>query len=277
MVTRAKSPKVELLPEVETRNEKIDPQLATYMLENMIANRRVNKARVTAYTEDMLSGGWVNNGETIKMSPDGKLVDGQHRLYAVIASGCTIEFTVAYNVPLDMVPTIDAGRPRSINDYLTMTGGENSIAITAAVRMIVQYEDRIAGKTARAVRGGMTNLTVLHELEKRPDLGDYVAQAMRVGKQCQLAQSVVCAAIYLTRGSQRWMDFWSGVESGAGLSIHDPRRHVLRIGLGQNRRRSNARLHQLGLIIKAWNAYVSDREIQTLVLKESEQFPRVVN
>ena len=262
---------------VETKTERIDPDLARYMLDNMIVNRPASKPRVTAYAGDMLNGDWVNNGETIKMTPDGKLIDGQHRLLAVIESGCTVEFTVAYNVTLDMIPTIDAGRPRTVNDYLRMTGHASVTEVTAAVRLLAMYEDVTSGGSQqRVTRGGLTQVAVLHLLEKHPDLHQYATQASRVAIACQLPKSVTLTAIYLTRDHPKWIDFWGGVESGVGLTINDPRGKIRKLGsaINANRRRS-VRFHMLGLIIKAWNLYVEDRTVQLLILKESEKFPTV--
>ena len=51
-------------------------------------NRR--RDTVTAYAEDMAAGRWKENGETIKFDSEGRLIDGQHRLAAVVKANTPI-------------------------------------------------------------------------------------------------------------------------------------------------------------------------------------------
>ena len=65
------------------------------ILDRMTDNR-VRKPRVvTRYASDMAEGRWVDTHEPIAMSVDGNLIDGQHRLAAVIESGCPQYFWLA--------------------------------------------------------------------------------------------------------------------------------------------------------------------------------------
>lgn len=53
-------------------------------------NRNLRGQVIASYARDMKSGAWVLNGETVKIASNGQLLDGQHRLNAVVESGQTV-------------------------------------------------------------------------------------------------------------------------------------------------------------------------------------------
>ena len=93
----------------------VTSEIAKKMLEKNKENRAVNKARVTQYSKAMQEGRWIENGQPVILSSDGFLVDGQHRLTAIIKADATIEMLVvtlkgtdgkgeltARNIPIDI-------------------------------------------------------------------------------------------------------------------------------------------------------------------------------
>ena len=65
------------------------------ILDRMTDNRNRKPNVVAKYASDMAGGRWVDTHEPIAMSVDGNLIDGQHRLAAVIESGCSQYFWLA--------------------------------------------------------------------------------------------------------------------------------------------------------------------------------------
>jgi hypothetical protein len=80
----------------------------------------------------MQSGNWYIT-DSIKFSEDGTLLDGQHRLSAVVTSGCTVDFLVCRGYPEDSVFGIDTGGGRTTSDIAKITGidGASTNAIGA--------------------------------------------------------------------------------------------------------------------------------------------------
>jgi hypothetical protein len=68
----------------------INPKLAADLLAGNLDNRSIKKNNLLAITNDMKGGAWTVNGAAIVIGKDGRLIDGQHRLQAVIDSGKTI-------------------------------------------------------------------------------------------------------------------------------------------------------------------------------------------
>ena len=76
--------------EVKARMCALTPELATKLLARNTHNRTISSSRIRQYAADMAAGNWAFNGEAIKVSEGGQILDGQHRLRAVIESDVTI-------------------------------------------------------------------------------------------------------------------------------------------------------------------------------------------
>jgi hypothetical protein len=103
-----------------TQVEEITPEIARRYFEANGPNRHISDVKVDSYARDILAGRWKVNGESIKFSKAGRLLDGQHRLLAVIKSGRPVQMMVTYGLDDDTMDTIDRGRPRSIGDLLSI-------------------------------------------------------------------------------------------------------------------------------------------------------------
>ena len=79
----------------------VSPEFARDVLERSFAsgftNRPLSKKTVKKYAEAMKKGGWVLNNDAICIDDSGALINGQHRLEAVIVSGCTVPMFLAYH------------------------------------------------------------------------------------------------------------------------------------------------------------------------------------
>lgn len=100
----------------------ITPEMAEIMLEKNIANRKVNQANVNRIAADMATGNYKLNGETIKISPNHEILDGQHRLLACVKSNMPFKTYIVYNVERETIGTIDMGKGRSVADSLNVMG-----------------------------------------------------------------------------------------------------------------------------------------------------------
>lgn len=98
----------------------VTPKIAKRYLENNGVNRTLSKKTIDAYARDMLNDKWkLKTGNAISISKDGVLLDGQHRLNAVIESDLAIPMWVCYGCDDDGV--YDRNRGRSVRDQLNMS------------------------------------------------------------------------------------------------------------------------------------------------------------
>ena len=97
--------------------EFITPEMAEVLLETNSENRKISKATVAAYTQDILAGNWDEAvGDAISIDEDGILRNGQHRCTAIVQAGIGIHSWVCRNVSRDGI--YDNNRKRSNSDQI---------------------------------------------------------------------------------------------------------------------------------------------------------------
>ncbi len=94
----------------------VTPEQATAWLANNTHNRTVRKFRVKKYALTMQRGQWQLSPEGIILSARGRVLQGQHRLLAIVMSGCTVAFTVTFNAPEGLYAVLDDTAPRDMKD-----------------------------------------------------------------------------------------------------------------------------------------------------------------
>lgn len=101
--------------------EVITPEVAKTYLGMNEGNRKLRKTVVLAYAADMKSGNWNDSPDImnpIMISREGRLLDGQHRLAAVVNSGVSVVMYVAHDCDDAVFKYLDAGLKRSAGDQL---------------------------------------------------------------------------------------------------------------------------------------------------------------
>jgi hypothetical protein len=119
--------------------EKITPKDAERMLAANSHNRNLRPRLVARLAGAMQRGEWQFNGETIKISKAEDLLDGQHRLAAIVASKTTQTMLVIRNLPESVQETIDIGSARSLGDMLKLRGEHDNAWLAAALRNLWKY------------------------------------------------------------------------------------------------------------------------------------------
>lgn len=109
------------MQEHDTTLEIIDVNRAKKYLSRNINNRPLRASLVRQYARDMKNGAWQTWGyDPIAFDKDGNLLNGQHRLSAIIIANVPVIMRVARDVPTETV--FDLGAKRSISDMLAMNG-----------------------------------------------------------------------------------------------------------------------------------------------------------
>lgn len=140
----SKKPQEETTPTVAITD--VTPEMAEAWLgKNHDRNRKLRKGKVSEYEADMRAGRWVLSDQAITFNTKGKLINGQHRLQALIRCGKTARFLVLYNCPDRSLLVIDGGMKRSTNDRFGMAGKEYPAGCGATVRRIFMGMNSFAG------------------------------------------------------------------------------------------------------------------------------------
>jgi hypothetical protein len=98
----------------------ISPEQASFMLAYNGKNRPVSSAKVKRLAEKMSDKRWVFTHQGLGYSSEGLLIDGQHRLAAIMASGESCEFIVTYGLDPDVFDHVDTEGGRSASDLLAI-------------------------------------------------------------------------------------------------------------------------------------------------------------
>lgn len=123
--------------------EAVDPSLAKVLLEGNVINRPLSGSLVDSIARDILNDRWQVSHQGLALASDGRLLDGQHRLHAIIKANREVQIPVTYNVPPEAFSVIDLnGRPRTIADIAALTRGLKSGRLcVAAVKVIHGLSD----------------------------------------------------------------------------------------------------------------------------------------
>ncbi len=126
--------------------EIITPTVASQLLKKNNINRKIRERKVNRLVQTIRAGHWRVNGETICIANDGTLLNGQHRLTAVVVSKTPIKTAVARGLDKDVMPTIDIGNPRTAGDHLRMAGYKgNHGAFAAAIKICLSFQNGVYG------------------------------------------------------------------------------------------------------------------------------------
>ncbi len=112
----------------------VTPEWAQQVMdERNTDNRRLDKNRVKRYALDMVRDKWKINNDDICFLESGILLNGQHRLKAVIESKRTIKMSFKFGLTDDVIPTVDEGKSRTNLDILRIMhqpGTQKTISAT---------------------------------------------------------------------------------------------------------------------------------------------------
>lgn len=230
-------------PRMVTKTEAITPERAAFLLAietaktptGPIHQRRTDFNVVEEYTEAMERGEWAPaHPEGIVLAPpdpdiheigdmnphDGFVLDGMHRLNAVILSGRTIVARVTYYCPPELFDKLNIGKRRTGADMLTIAGEQNSFHLSSALKTIFCWEEWARDPEGRFGawqnwgRLRATNHQLHDVLVRHPGVRDVVqAGSTMVNKVRGIAASGITFQ-YLTRSAITGQFPWHGPSGG---------------------------------------------------------------
>lgn len=130
---------------MEAKIVQVTPTMAQkWLTEKNNHNRPIYEKTVESYASDMKRGLWAVNNQGIGFDEDGNLIDGQHRLQAVVYSGATVQMLVMRGIPKNYNNgfktqlTVDQGKPRGLGDQLSLVYGiDNANLRVAIIRTLI--------------------------------------------------------------------------------------------------------------------------------------------
>jgi hypothetical protein len=118
---------------------KITPQTAKDWLEENTCNRKLRPQYVKKLAAEILAGKWIITGDAIRFS-ENRLIDGQHRLHAIVEAGVDVETVVMFDLPDEAFDRIDQNKTRTAADILLSHGVQNPTACNSIYKMAQAYD-----------------------------------------------------------------------------------------------------------------------------------------
>lgn len=277
---------ITIFSEVKGKVVFITPALANRMMQKRMPNRRLSPTVVDRYKEIMEAGQWRMNGEPIIISKDDRVMDGQHRLSAIVETSLTIPIFVITGIEPGYMSTIDVGRKRNLSDNLAMMGVANYATVSSALQILWEWDNtgRPLTLSSRAARIGYGNL--IEYLFKNKVSCETVHDELQRGmKHAYRLKGLVLPSVHVAGyaivaradGDARADDFFSHIASGADLPEESP---ILRLRMRLHPLRGDRpnRREQFYTLLATWNAMngsvINDQWLDKIILG-SEEMPKI--
>lgn len=264
--------------DITTERIVIGPELATEMLDHNNRNRRLSNERVAQYAAAMRQGLWQFDGSPIRFDVQGNVIDGQHRLWAIVETELSFEFLVIRNLPSETFATIDTGKARNFGDMISIEFPSavsiSQLAATTAVLYRWSKGERGAALQGKARSGVIPGAVLMEYLRPRYDyIVDIGKRAARVnGRAPGLGKTTIALGMHIFDEIDREDSeyFFDRLTDGEALPAGSPilalrklmAKHVAAKG-GDTRTRIDVGLGT-ALLIKAWNAYRDGEQVYNL-------------
>jgi hypothetical protein len=265
-------------PDIEVVN--VTPELAGEWLAQNTHNRNLRSRVVDIYAMDMATGDWRWTGDSIKFANDGTLLDGQHRLHAIVQADLTVPMLVVRGLDNEAQDNVDGGVLRKFQDVLKLRGEQNNISLAALVRKVAAWE---GGQRRRLDSKGLSTAVLLRTLEAHPELRELVQPAARVAYGCGLPASLIGLAwwVFAQIDEEDANTFMERLYDGQGISRGEPVYELRRtLESTKDVRGERSQTYLLAITIKAWNAYREGRTVSLFKWKpggaKPEKFPEPI-
>lgn len=243
----------------------VTPDMAAGWLETNKENRPLRSRKLKSLIAAMRDGKFQLHGQAIQFDDKGRLIDGQHRLWAVVESQATVPMLVVKGLSRDTQYVIDRHAARTAGDSLAMRGVPNANVIAAAARLIIAYEADHAA-FPQALKQEIPTDEIDNFTQKNRD---GLIHAMRMTDKWRglMSHSRATAIYFILAKTDRKavVEFGERLLTGANLSAGSPILALRNRLLAEDHTsvsRSDVVLLFV-MVIKAWNAWRSGRELSS--------------
>lgn len=267
----------------------ISPEFAADLLQRNKNNRNVRERQVEALVEAMKKGEWELSNDAIVVSEGGLLLNGQHRLMAVVKSGITCPFILFTGASDSSFDIMDTPTIRRVSDVIQRKGGTNTIRSEAAIGRFINlcydYDRNWTSALRFQNEIGATRKSKIAAYEKHQDnLNKWLRLVSNI-----LLNGIPIASITLLTGFALFLE----------TRMHHPEEKIIAFlrelcidGVAKNttilcarrkllRHKTKVevlpRYDDFRLIIRAWNDFVLGKQVQSIkTLEDSFRYIKPV-
>ncbi|MDR6868696.1 hypothetical protein J2Y69_003320 [Microbacterium resistens] len=254
---------------ISTQIIDMTPEQAERLLAANVRNRNVRPDTVKFLAAQMKAGAWRLTHQGVAVATDGVLLDGQHRLYAVVEAGVTVPMLLTTGIVPEAMTVVDTGARRSFADVLKMKFPDLTMvaSVAAATAVLAKWDQGARG--AELTHGGLaTKYRLSHAAllayyeEHAAHIQHCVTLANRVRKSrpsWKCPSTVYALIIHIFEGLDiaDAAAYFEHLRSGAGLDFDHPILAAIRWAdrLESARDKKPGADVWAAIFIKAWNKY----------------------
>jgi hypothetical protein len=237
----------------------VSPEMARALLDRNEGNRNYSKRQVAQIADDIRTGRWQFNGESVVIASSGELNDGQHRLQAIVEAGIAVPLVLVGGATRESRMTLDMGKNRNIADYLHLMGVTNPNVVASVARLALAYE-MSKGQNFASI-GWISKAEGIDR-----GLNDkFIQDAANWGAKHQAAVSyfippsplAFCYYVLRQVGDRQGVTYMEALVEGANLPRHSP---VLTVRRYLPTFPPRHREPKIALVLRGWNLWVRGEE-----------------
>lgn len=261
------------------------PEWAESLLDKNVDNRPLSLVRVRQLAKAIMEGEWQMSHQGIAVSTSGKLLDGQHRLAAIILAGKAVPLLLTTECDPAIFKVVDTGYKRTAGQVLSMGGAFCPKDAASTCRLVMAYE-RVPHLVWASPSITYTNSDIVEwyegargQIDFALKLGISGRNRLALVRTSSLAAFVfiACRAGYAESTLTRYVD---QLCNGDGLQKDDPvfsfRRAII------NRApdvlfRANSRASQawIASLISVFNSWASGRSVKLFRVPQFPPMPEI--
>ena len=264
--------------ETITREVLMTPEMALEMLKINTRNRPLNKSKVLEYESLMKRGMWKYNGEPVIVGKGNVLLDGQHRLAAIIKAKVSQKILIVENIEADVFDTIDVGKARTGGDMLAILDVKDAskvASIIGAYRSLCLKRTNINNSSSVLSKSEVVSI-----YREMPDfwqdlnkMGGTIYRRLRLFTHSRVGGYIAFLVLEKKHNLEKVYNFFWQLVSSENVeneTINVLREKLLKDITGQYRLTPK---YKHVCIVKAWNSYISGKTLNTIRYSESEIIP----
>lgn len=261
-------------PEPYTEYVVITPRMAEDWLSRSVVQRTIRPGKVAAMAMDIRNGSWTFNNDAVCVDKERNLLNGQHRMLAIIESGTPTKFLVQFNTPPESMKNIDTGTARTLSDYLKFASEINTTTLAATIRILILLRTGGGLTQEDSKKNKITTTQASAFLEDHPEIRASVDFTVNNRRSLGPPPGPSAAAHYLISqtAGQKYADYY--FKKLVSLSDEPTGSAVLAV---DNRVRTIREQHQkidyprwMALLIKGYNYYAKDARVRKLDIRNRD-------
>jgi hypothetical protein len=260
----------------------ISPELAKEWLALITrSQRKLRPGHVRMIARDIEEGRWLLTGESFIFDRDGGLLNGQHRLTAIIEAGVAVLSLVVWGVDPESFVAMDSCTPRSKSDVLGTLGHSNATALGSVAHLAWLYMNDV-----KLSDGSMNKLSPVNSakvIEEYPELARAIPKGRSVRGLCHgIAVPAFCYWVFRQIDEDDADRFFHHFATGEDISKGNPilalRTRLMGRANSMDRFEGNkfSQYTLLFLIFKTWNLFRGGKQCINLRINDNETFPELI-